>query len=228
MEPISNSNRTLPDPTPEELEAAASLPRPAETLESRRTDAPAPPQPAVQSLVDRHPPSVSAPPAPPQATAATPKSSAHPGVALGVGGNLAIGPGIAVGVEASIGVAVDLSEGKISVFTSASWGTALAPGVSAGVAGQASGMKDVSKFWGSGAEVGVDLPVGGASINYSTPAPGGARELNGATLSLGPSVGGDGHYLEGTTTERWSMSLHDIKDALKRAMDPTDSICVDP
>jgi len=151
---------------------------------------------------------------------------------LGVGGNLAIGPGIAVGVEASIGVAVDLSEGKISVFTSASWGTAVAAGVSAGVAGQVSGMRDVSKFWGSGAEVGVDLPGGaispGGSLNYSTPAPGGPRELNGGTLSVGPSLGGDGHYVEGTTTERWSTSLHDIKDALKRAMDPTGSVCVGP
>jgi len=118
------------------------------------------------------------------------------------------------------------------VFTSASWGTAIVPGVSAGVAGQVSGMRDVSKFWGSGAEVGADLPgraiSPGVSINYTTPAPGGPREFNGATLSLGPGLGGGGHYLEGTTTERWSTSLHQIKDALKRAITPTDSMCVGP
>jgi len=223
----------LDPPTPEELEAAASLPREPEPIVSRLTDAPQASPPAVQSLVDKYLTSVSAPPSePPKATTGAPKGSAHHGVALGVGGNLAIGPGIAVGVEASIGVAVDLSEGKLSVFTSASWGTAVVAGVSAGVSAQASGMWDVSKSWGSGAEVGVDLPGGvispGASINYTTPAPGGPRELNGATFSLGPSLGGDGHYVEGTTTERWSTSLHEIKSALKRAMAPTESMCVDP
>lgn len=127
-----------------------------------------------------------------------------------------MGPGVAVGAEASIGVVVDFTEPKVSVFTSSAWGTALAPGVSAGASGQATLVADVSKFWGSGAEHGVNLPAGGAALNYTTTEPGGPRELNGVTGSVGPSIGGDAHYFEGTTTERWSLSLDQVKEALHR------------
>ena len=235
MDPISNSNRlTSDEPTPAEIDAGACLPHEPEPLQCRRTEAPAAPPPAaVKSLVDKYPPSVSsAPREPSQASPSAPKGSSHPGIALSVGSNVAIGPGIAVGAEGSIGVVVDLSERKISVFTSAAWGTAVAAGVSAGGSGQLSVMKDVTKFWGSGAELGVNLPGGavspGAALNYTTPAPGGPREFNGVTGSLGPGLGGDAHYFEGNTTERWSTSPQAIKDALKRAFDPNDSICVGP
>jgi len=230
MEPISDSRRTSPDePTPPEIEAGACLPREPEPLACRLTDAPTAPTPAVKALVDKYPPSVSAAPAEPsRANPSGAKGSVHPGIALSVGGNLAAGPGLAVGAEASIGVVVDLSEPKISLFTSAAWGTAVAPGVSAGASGQLSLVKDVSRFWGSGAEHGLNLSAGGASLNHSTPTPGGPRELNGATLSLGPSVGGDGHYFEGTTTERWGATLDEIKDAVKRAISATDTLFVDP
>jgi hypothetical protein len=100
--------------------------------------------------------------------------------------------------------------------------------VSAGVSGQVSGMKDVTKFWGSGAEHGLNLSAGGFAINHATSEPGGSRESNGATVSVGPSLGGDAHYFEGTTTERWSTSIRDIKEALRRASDPNDSFCVGP
>ena len=234
MEPISNSNRTsLDEPTPAEIEAGASLPREPEPLESRRPDAQQPSPPAVKTLVDRYraADAVPAEPAKTVAEAAT-SGASHPGIALSIGGNIAAGPGIAVSAEGALGVVVDLSEGKISLFTSACWGTAIAPGVSAGVSGQVSGVKDVTKFWGSGAEVGVNLPaaalVPSGALIYSTPEPGGRGELNAITLSRGPSVGGDGHYMEGTTTERWSTSLREIKDVLKRALDPTDSVWVGP
>lgn len=59
----------------------------------------------------------------------------------------------------------------------------------------------------------------GVAINYTTPAPGGPLEFNGLTASVspGPGVGGDAHYFEGSTAERGSLSLGDIKDALQRA-----------
>lgn len=190
------------EPTAAELEAGASLLQEPERLESRAPDVS--PPPAVQRLVEQH--RSSAP------TAGAP----HRGVAVAVGGGVAIGPGIAVGAEASVGVVVDLTEPKISVFTSSAWGTATAPGVSAGVSGQASAVADVRKFWGSGAEQGVNTPAGGAALNYTTPAPGGQRELNGASASVGPSLGGDAHYFEGNTSERWSLSLDQIKDAVRR------------
>jgi len=235
MEPISNSNRpTSDEPTPAEINAGECLPHEPEPLECRVTDAPAAPPPtAVKSLVDKHPPSLSAAPREPsQASPSAPVASSRPGIALSVGGNIAIGPGIAVAAEGSIGVVVDLNEPKISVFTSAAWGTAVAAGVSAGVSGQLSLVKDVTKFWGSGAELGVNLPGGavspGAALNYTTPTPGGPREFSGVTGSLGPGLGGDTHYFEGNTTERWGTSPQAIKDALKRAFDPNDSICVGP
>lgn len=201
---ISGSSGPLvPEPTPAELEAGASLIQEPERLESRATDAP--PHPAsVQRLVDDHrssAPSIGAP---------------HRGVALAVGGGAAAGPGIAVGGEASVGVVVDFTEPKISVFSSGAWGTAVAPGISAGISAQASVVADVRKFWGSGAEHGLNTPAGGASLNHATPAPGGPRELNGVTASVGPSIGGDVHYFEGNTTERWSLSLDQLKDAVRR------------
>lgn len=219
MDPISNANRTsLDEPTPAELEAGACLPREPEPLASRPADGPAP---AVKTLVDKYSPSVVAAPRQPRpdSTSVT-KSSLHPGIALSVGGNLAAGPGIAVGAEGSIGVVVGLSPPKISVFTSGAWGTALAPGVSAGISGQLSVVKDMTKFWGTGAERGLNLPRFGGAINYTTPMPGGPREFNGATGSVGPNLGGDAHDFEGTTTERGSMSWDRIKAALLRAILP--------
>jgi hypothetical protein len=230
MEPISNPNRSSSaEPTLAELESAACLPREPEPLESRPTDASPPSASAVELLVDRYSASTSA--APPEAftdEGSAAKGAVHPGIALSVGGSFATGPGIALGAEASIGVVVDLSEPKISVFTSANWGTAVASGISAGVSGQLSLVKDVTKFWGSGAEHGLNLSPGGAALNYTTPSPGGPREFNGVTGSVGPSLGVDGHYFEGTTSERWSVSLREIKDALTRAASQSEPLCVGP
>jgi len=206
MEPtrISGSPAPLvPEPTSAELEAGASLVQEPERLDSRATDAPPLPR-SVQRLVDNH------------GSSAPRNSGPHRGVALAVGGSAAAGPGMAVGGEASVGVVVDFTEPKISVFTSGAWGTAIASGVSAGVSGQASLVRDVSKFWGSGAEHGANTPGWGASLNHTTPAPGGPRELNGITGSVGPSIGVDVHYFEGNTTERWSLSLDQLKDAVRR------------
>ena len=193
----------VPEPTLAELEAGASLVQDPERLESRASEPPAPP-PVVQRLVERYPSSTQGSGAP------------HRGLSLAVGGGAVAGPGIAVGGEASLGVVVDFTEPKLSVFTSGAWGTAVAPGVSAGVSGQAGLVADVRKFWGSGAEHGLNTPAGGASLNHATSAPGGPRELNGAAVSLGPSIGGDVHYFEGHTTERWSLSLDGVKGALHR------------
>jgi len=198
-----SSSPLVPEPTPAELEAGASLIQEPERLESRATDAPAQPA-SVQRLVDEHPSSAQVNGAP------------HRGFALAVGGGAAAGPGIAVGGEASVGVVMDFTEPKISVFTSSAWGTAIASGVSAGVSGQASVVGDVRRFWGSGAEHGLNTPAGGASLNHTTSTPGGPRELNGVTASVGPSIGGDVHYFEGNTTERWSLSLNQLKDAVMR------------
>jgi len=198
-----SSNPLVPEPTPAELEAGASLIQDPERLESRATDAPALPS-SVQRLVDEH------------RSSAQGTGAAHRGLALAVGGSAAAGPGIAVGGEASVGVVVDFTEPKISVFTNSAWGTAIASGVSLGVSGQASVVGDVRKFWGSGAEHGLNTPGGGASFNHSTPTPGGPRELNGLTASVGPSIGGDVHYFEGNTTERWSLSLDQLKAAVMR------------
>jgi len=197
-----SSNAHVPEPTPAELEAGGSLIQEPERLESRAPESP--PQPAsVQQLVDRHPSSQGA-------------GAPHRGVALAIGGGAAAGPGIALGGEASVGVVVDFTEAKLSLFTSGAWGTAIAPGASAGLSGQASVVADVRKFWGSGAEHGLNTPAGGASLNHATSAPGGQRELNGITASVGPSIGGDVHYFEGNTTERWSLSLDQLKDAVRR------------
>jgi hypothetical protein len=59
MEPARLSGATRNsslDPTPDEIEAGASLPREPEPepLVCRATDAPAAPPPAVQSLIDKH------------------------------------------------------------------------------------------------------------------------------------------------------------------------------
>jgi len=205
MEPIrisGSSPSPLTEPTAAELDAGACLLPEPERLESRATAAPPLPS-SVQRLVDKH------------GTSASGASPPHRGVALAVGGGASAGPVIAVGGEASLGVVVDFTEPKISVFTSGAWGTAVAPGVSLGVSGQASLVADVTKFWGSGAEHGVNTPAAGASLNYTTPAPGGPRELNGVTASVGPSIGADAHYFEGNTTERGSVSLQDLKDALR-------------
>jgi hypothetical protein len=197
------SSPVVPEPTAAEQAAGASLIQEPERLESRATDAPARP-PSVQLLMDEHRASAEVIGVP------------HRGLALAVGGGAAAGPGIAVGGEASIGVVLDFTEPKISVFTSGAWGTAIAPGVSAGMSGQASVVADVRKFWGSGAQHGLNTPAGGASLNHTTPTPGGPRELNGVTASVGPSIGGDVHYFEGNTTERWSLSLNELKDAVRR------------
>jgi hypothetical protein len=197
------SGSLIPEPTAAELDAGASLIQESERLESRATDPPTLPAP-VKRLVDQHRASAQGAGAP------------HRGLALAVGGSAAAGPGIAVGGEASLGVVVDFTGPKISVFTSSAWGTAIVPGISAGVSGQAGLVADVRKFWGSGAEQGLNTPAGGVSLNHTTPAPGGPRELNGVAASVGPSVGGDVHYFEGTTTERWSLSLDQLKDAVKR------------
>lgn len=206
MEPTRISGGSplpLPEPTPAELAAGASLIQEPERLESRATDAPPLPS-SVQHLVDNH------------RSLAPGTNAPHRGVALAVGGGVVAGPGIAVGGEASVGVVVDFTEPKLSVFTSTAWGTAIASGVSAGVSGQASLVRDVEKFWGSGAEHGANTPIGGASLNHTTPTPGGPRELNGVTGSVGPSIGLDVHYFEGNTTERWSLSLDQLKDAVRR------------
>lgn len=196
-----SSNALVPEPTAAELEAGATLMQEPERLESRAIDSP--PSASVQQLVDRHPASAGI-------------AAPHRGVALSISGGAAAGPGIAVGAEASVGLVVDLTEPKVSVFTSGAWGTAIATGVSASVSGQASFVADVKKFWGSGAEHGLNIEVGGASLNHALSAPGGERELNGFTVSMGPGVGGDVHYFEGNTTERWSLSLDQLKDAARR------------
>lgn len=184
------------EPTPEEEAAGASLPRePAPALVSSRDTAAPPPPPAVQSLIDKH------------------ERPAHPGFALSLGVSAAVGPGIAVGAEASIGIVVDLAEGKLSLFTSRGWGTALASGVSAGATGQVSLVRDVGKFWGSGAEHALNLLPVGVARNYSTPEPGGELEPNGFSASAGPSVGADAHYFEGTTKEHIGLSLDDVTRA---------------
>lgn len=208
MEPtrISGSSSPIPDPTPAELEAGASLTEEPPRLESRATDVP-PQSASVQRLVDQH------------RSSSQNAGAPHRGVALAIGAGAAAGPGLAIGGEASVGVVVDFTEPKISLFTSSAWGTAIAPGVSAGINGQASAVADVEKFWGSGAEHGLNTPAWGASLNHTTCEPGGPRELNGATVSTGPSIGGDVHYFEGNTTERWSLSLDQLKEAVRRLAD---------
>ena len=200
MEPTRSSGATQTpslEPTPEELEAGASLPRePApEPVECRATDAP--PPPAVQSLIDKH------------------QSPPRPGLALSIGVSAAVGPGIAVGAETSVGIVVDLVEPDVSVFVSSGSGTAIASGVSAGVSGQISLLHDVEKFWGSGAEHGINLTAGGAAVQHTTPKPGGELTPNGLSASFGPSVGVDAHYFEGVT-ERIGMSLDDLSHAVKQ------------
>ena len=225
MEPVSNQNRSSSDePTPAELDAAACLAREPAPLDAQGAE-PAPPlAPAVAALVDKHPPpGRAAPPAPAQpSTSAT--ASSHQGFALGIGINFAP-PGTAVGFEASLGVVVDLGEPELSLFTSTGSGKSLASGVSAGISGQVSLIGDVTRFWGSGEEVGVNLPRGGSTLNFTTPAPGGAPELNGITVSYGPSLGADGHDFETITQGRSlreigdaiAQGVHDIEAALKRA-----------
>ena len=84
-------------------------------------------------------------------------------------------------------------------------GAAAGSGISIGASAQVSLVKDRSKFCGSGAEHGVNLPTGGLALNHAASEPGGEIEPNGITESLGPSIGFDAHYYEGTT-ERLSLS----------------------
>jgi len=189
------------EPTPEEVAAGASLPRDPEPekLESRADDAPpAPPSPppSVQKLIDAH------------------GAAPHGAVALSVGVNAAVGPLVAVGGELSVGVVVDLAEPELSLFVSRGSGMGAASGVSAGASMQVSLVKDLSKFWGAGAEHGLNLPGGGLALNHAM-AENGELEVNGVTESLGPSFGVDAHYFEGTT-ERWSLSWNDVKSAVKQ------------
>jgi hypothetical protein len=205
MEPTSSSgarNNSL-ELTPEEIEARASLPRESEPerLESRAEDAPRPPPPApppaVQTLIDKH------------------GGAPHGAVAFSVGVNAAVGLGVALGGELSAGMVIDMADPKISLFISSASGLAAATGVSAGVSAQVSAVKDLDRFWDSGAEHALNVPGGGVALNYSVD-PSGERQLNGVTESLGPSIGADAHYYEGTT-ERFSLSWQDIKDAVERA-----------
>jgi len=221
MEP-SKVSSTPPNasllPTPEEIEAGASLTQAPERLESRATDEPPAPAPAVQSLIERHA-AATAPRTLPQAASgnAEGKSLPHHGIALSVGTNIAVGPGYAVGAELNLGVVVDLTEPKISLFASDGWGTAEAPVLSAGASAQVSYVDDIEKFWGSGRELGVNVPAAGFARSYTTPEPGGEPQPNARTLSAGPSIGADIHDFE-TSTERVSMSWNDVKNAFERAM----------
>jgi len=200
------------EPTPEELEAGASLMQAPERLESRATDAPPPASlhPAVKNLVDKCAPPPPALPAP---------SRPHDGMTLGVGASLAIGPA-RIGAEVSAGVVLDFTEPRIAVFTNRAWGPAVGTGVSAGVSGQASVVNDVQKFAGEGTSIGLNGPEGGGAINLAKPASGGRPEFNGITVSAGPSLGGDLHYFEGTTVEHFSFSLQDLKDLMKSIPSP--------
>jgi hypothetical protein len=197
MRPTDATRTTSLEPTPEEMEAGASLPREPAPEQVECRDTAAPPEPAVQSLIEKH------------------QSPAHPGLALSIGVSAAVGPGIAVGAEASLGIVVDLTEPTLSGFVTSGSGTAIASGVSVGASGQVSLLNDVEKFWGSGAEHGVNLSGGGAALNHTTPAPGGELTLNGLSASFGPSVGVDAHYFEGTT-ERISLSFDDLAQAVKQ------------
>ena len=226
MEPISSRNRSeseSADPTAAEVEAGACLPREPEPLQSRLGDEPAQRAPAVAALVDKHPRVASAGSATRSPAGGSTGKSSHPGIALSVGVNLAVA-GKTMGGEASVGLVVDLGEPSISVFTSSGSGTAAAPTLSAGVSGQVSLVADVTKFSGSGQELGVNSPRGSGSFNFSSPTPGGPIELNGVTGSYGAGVGMDAHYFA-TTTKVWSLSdlahaavqgAHDIRAALQR------------
>lgn len=198
--PVGARNSSI-EPTPEEIEAGASLPRALqpERLESRGDEPQPPPPPAVQKLIQGHDP------------------APHGAVALSVGVSAAVGLGVALGGELSAGVVLDAAEPSISWFISSASGLAAASGISAGASVQVSAVKDLSKFWGSGAEHGVNLPGGGLALTHSTPEPGGDLEPNAVTESLGPSIGADAHYYEGTT-ERISLSLNDVMNALKWAV----------
>lgn len=201
--PIPNSSL---EPTPEEVEAGACLTQAPEQLESRAPAEPPPLPPAVQGLIDKHSP-------PP--TALPPKGQPHDGMVLGIGANLALGVGPALGGEVGVGVVIDFTEPKLSLFTSHGAGLALATGVSAGLSGQAAVVNDVQKFWGSGAEVGLNVEGGGA-VQFTKPSPDGTLEFNGIAVSAGPSIGGDLHYFEGTTSELWSLSLQDVENTMRQ------------
>lgn len=193
--PASASRNSPTEPTPEELEAQASLPRAPEPLESRAADPPRPP--AVHKIIEKH------------------DNAPHAGLALSLGVSAAAGPGIGIGAEASVGVVIDPTDRKLELFVSSGWGTALVSAVSVGASSQVSLVKNLEKCWGSSAEHGVNLPGGGLALSHSTPEPGGDLEPNAITESLGPSLGVDAHYYEGKT-ERISLSLEKLTQTLQR------------
>lgn len=219
MEPSTVSNRRTnasPEPTAEEIEAGACLTRPPERPEGRDTDEPPPPTPAVQSLVDKHEaaaPSQIFPPTNAGVPAAG--TSAHRGIALSFGVNFAVGPIAAVGGELSVGVVVDLTDPDISVFASDGRGSAEATGVSAGFSGQVSYVHDLAKLLGSGVELGLNAGPASLAANFARTRPGAVPELNGGTLSVGPSIGADVHLFE-TRTEHVSVILNDMADAVRQ------------
>jgi len=214
MEPLSNTKRSSADePTREEMEAGACLPREPEPLASTAAE----PShfdstPAVKALVDRHPARAARLPADPSRAAAAGQDGAHPGIALGIGMTAAM-PGSLGAIEASVGIVVDLGKPKISVFGTDGSGKAIASGLSLGVSAQASFVADVRKFWGSGVELGINTPDLGVALNLSSPGPGEPLECNGMSLSVGPSIGVDAHYFE-TQTDGGGVS--EIENALKR------------
>jgi RHS repeat-associated protein len=128
------------------------------------------------------------------------------GVARCLGGNFMFGPLLGVGGEGCIGVFWDISGGKISLFTATGKGSGLVTGISAGVGLQDQIVWDSSKFWGSGSEVGPNLPFASGAINGSTTAPRtGFGTPNAIAGGTGISLGGDIHYLETETKEQLSI-----------------------
>jgi RHS repeat-associated protein len=125
------------------------------------------------------------------------------GLTIGFNGGVGFGPGIGVGAEAGAGIFWDISGGRLSLYTSTGWGTELVTGVSVGIAEQDALVWDSKSFWNSGSEVGLNLPLGGGSLNNSTEGPetgfGTPNQLSG---SIGPSIGADAHYFETVTLNR--------------------------
>lgn len=172
----------------------------------------------AKSLVDSHP-SSSASALPkkvdPNAAHGSAGPAPHRGFALSVGANAAYGSGLTMGAEGAVGVAIDFDEVKVSVFTSKASGFEVGAGPPLGVSGQLSLVKDMTKFWGSGQEYGLNARGGGAALNYATDPRHGTSELNGVTGSVGSNGGVGARAFETTTIEQGSLSLEDVKNAFR-------------
>jgi RHS repeat-associated protein len=125
------------------------------------------------------------------------------GIALGGTGYGGVGlPFFGPGAEGSVGVYINFTDGTVTPFVEIGGGAEFNSVVSVGGGGQLSYYWNDAQFWGWGGEIGVNLPFGGAAVEFGDdgiPA--------GVSVGGGPSLGVDAHAF-GTWTGPIGPPVH--------------------